>query len=88
MNRSPNIQSLVIGDKRVKIDAISSKIEQDVFFLEDRILAIKSQAVPNTVILKTYEDMLSSRRSVLHWLAEYLPEDEQRNSLSLRQINR
>ncbi len=88
MNDNRKIQSLVIGDKRVKIDAISSKIEQDVLFLEDRILAIKNQTTPNTVILKTYEDMLFSRRSVLNWLADYIPKEEFRNPSALGQINR
>lgn len=87
MNANRKVQSLVIGDKRVKIDAISSKIEQDVLFLEDRILAIKAQTVPNTVILKTYEDMLSSRLSVLNWLTEYLPEDLTHESAPLQQLS-
>lgn len=87
MNANRKVQSLVIGDKRVKIDAISSKIEQDVQFLEDRILAIKGQTVPNTVILKTYEDMLSSRLSVLNWLTEYLPEELACDRAPLQQLS-
>ncbi len=83
MNNNPNTQSLIIGDKRVKVEAISDKIQRDILFLEDRILAIQNQSVPNTVILKTYEDMLFSRRSVLDWLADYLPKEDLR-SLSTR----
>ncbi|WP_439133240.1 hypothetical protein [Pseudomaricurvus sp.] len=69
--RSSNCTTLVIGDQRVKITAISQKIAQDISFLEARIADLMAHATPNTVILKTYEEMLDSRLSVLGWLSSY-----------------
>ncbi len=73
MATSTKPQSLVIGNKRIKIEEISEKIEQDVSFLRDRIQRLESQTKPNTVIIKTYEEMLHSRLSVLNWLGDYAP---------------
>ncbi|MBU3069058.1 hypothetical protein KOI40_04450 [Aestuariicella sp. G3-2] len=71
-----NCTTLVIGDQRIKITAISQKIANDISYLEKRIATLTAQATPNTVILKTYEDMLDSRLSVLGWLTSYQPQPE------------
>lgn len=73
---SSNCTTLVIGDQRIKIAAISQKIANDISYLEERIAALTAQATPNTVVLKTYEDMLDSRLSVLGWLTSYQPQPE------------
>ncbi len=86
MSGNSHTQSLVIGDKRIKVDSIAKKVEQDILFLQDRILVIKNQKMPNTVILKTYEEMLASRLSVLNWLKEYSPaidDDDLEDSLRM-----
>lgn len=73
MITSTQPRALMIGNRRIKIDEISKKIEQDVRFLRHRIYSLKNQARPNTVIIQTYEDMLQSRLSVLNWLEDYPP---------------
>lgn len=88
MQGSRDSHSLVIGDQRVKVDAISRKIEQDIAFLRERIWGMKNQSNPNTVVLKTYETMLESRLSVLKWLEDYCPDqtDSANQSSKVTQI--
>lgn len=87
MKGSRDSHSLVIGDQRVKVDAISRKVEQDVAFLRERIWTMKNQSNPNTVVLKTYEEMLESRLSVLKWLEDYLP-DQSNSTTNSSKVSR
>jgi hypothetical protein len=80
MSGNGHTQSLVIGDQHIKVDAITKKIEQDILFLQDKIAAIEKQTTPNTIILKVYQEMLTSRVSVLSWLKEYTPADQDENA--------
>lgn len=66
-------QSVVIGDKRHKVETIFKKMEEDVQFLTQRINVLKQQHSPSEIVLKTYEAMLESRLSILGWLSEYQP---------------
>ncbi len=62
---------IVIGRNKVQVSAVHSKIIQDIAFLEDRITQIKKSSSPNSMMLKTYQDMLNSRQSVLAWLEHH-----------------
>ncbi|MAZ87470.1 MAG: hypothetical protein CL693_07485 [Cellvibrionaceae bacterium] len=77
MATSTKPQALIIGNQRIKIEEISAKIERDVSFLRHRIHRLENQTKPNTVIIKTYEDMLHSRLSVLNWLEDYAPVNDE-----------
>lgn len=86
MLMSKEDRTLVIGSQRVKLDAISNKVRQDIAFLSARIDAMKAQRVPNEAVLRTYESMLASRESVMEWLLEYDNSDaaaERLNNLNL-----
>lgn len=67
--------SLVIDGQRLKLDAVSAKIEKDIAFLEHRLTEIDKQSKPNLVVRKTYQQMLESRLSVRNWL-QYYSEDQ------------
>lgn len=60
--------SIVIGRDKIQASVVHSKILQDIAFLESKITQIKKSASPNSVMLKTYQDMLNSRQSVIGWL--------------------
>jgi len=51
-------------------DSMAKKVMSDIAFLEDRLVQLEKQRTPNTVVIKTYKDMLQSRRSVLNWMKE------------------
>lgn len=63
--------TLVIGDQRLKITAISHKLQLDIALLQERIITLSAHASANTLVLNTYKEMLDSRRSVLAWLSGY-----------------
>lgn len=52
------------------VDSMTKKVLSDIAFLEDRLGQLEKQRTPNTVVIKTYKDMLQSRRSVLGWIKE------------------
>ncbi|GAB1264684.1 hypothetical protein NBRC116493_04860 [Aurantivibrio infirmus] len=52
-------------------DSMAKKVLSDIAFLEDRLIQLEKQRTPNTVVIKTYKDMLQSRQSVLNWLKEH-----------------
>lgn len=51
-------------------DSMAKKVRSDIAFLEDRLIQLEKQRTPNTVVIKTYKDMLQSRRNVLTWMKE------------------
>ncbi|NHO66494.1 hypothetical protein G8770_13175 [Aestuariicella hydrocarbonica] len=73
----PHCQTLVIGDQRVQIASITQTLHDEIFFLQDRIALLKRQSVENSGVLITYQDLLESRISVLHWLNNYSSGAEQ-----------
>ncbi|BFM18284.1 hypothetical protein R50073_44670 [Maricurvus nonylphenolicus] len=87
MLMSKEDRTLVIGSQRVKLDAISNKVRQDIAFLSARIDAMKAQRVPNEVVLRTYESMLASRESVMSWLMEYDESDDSAQRLNNLNLN-
>lgn len=46
------------------------KVEQDIAFLTDRIVAMESHPRPNLMLIGHYQSMLKSRQSVLKWLLD------------------
>lgn len=64
----PGEPVLAIGKERVNIRAITTKVSNDIKFLQDRIAKMKAFNTPNPETLKVYEDMLDSRKAVLQWL--------------------
>ena len=46
-------------------DAISHQVQCDVDFLENRLKIMRAQHNPNQPVIRTYEDMLRSRLTVL-----------------------
>ncbi len=87
MLMSKEDRSLVIGSQRVKLDAISNKVHQDIAFLSARIDAMKNQRNPNEVVLRTYESMLESRQSVISWLKEYDNDAQADETISKLKLN-
>lgn len=63
--------TLVIGDRRLKITAISARLQRDVTRLQLRIAAIAAQPDPNTAALDAYKELLNRRLTVLDWLRHY-----------------
>lgn len=63
--------TLVVGDKRLKISAISARLQQEATVLQIRIAALSAQSAPNTAALQAYEELLNRRLSVLGWLRQY-----------------
>ncbi|TVZ37791.1 hypothetical protein P886_2136 [Alteromonadaceae bacterium 2753L.S.0a.02] len=62
---------LAIGQQRVHVNAITTKITEDIAFLQDRIQRMKQMKAPSQTVLATYEAMLASRLSVLKWLEDH-----------------
>lgn len=62
---------IAIGQQRVHVNAVTSKIRDDIAFLQDRIHRMEQMKSPNQTVLNTYKAMLESRRSVLRWLEEH-----------------
>ena len=60
------LDSMTESDLQELID----KVIQDINFLKDRIIRLKSSNHfgCNPIVLKTYEGMLESRKSILSWL--------------------
>lgn len=63
--------TLVIGDRRLKIAAIATRLQQEVTALQLRIATIAAQPEPNTAALQAYEELLQRRLTVLSWLSQY-----------------
>lgn len=59
---------LSIGDIELNSEDVAVTVENDIAFLSERLRTLERQAVPNTVMLQTYKDMLDSRHAVLQWL--------------------
>ncbi|WP_246439056.1 hypothetical protein [Teredinibacter franksiae] len=62
---------IVIGQQRIHVNAVTTKILADIAFLEDRIARMDSMKNPSETVLNTYRAMLTSRKSVLKWLQEH-----------------
>ncbi len=62
---------LAIGEQRVHVNAVTTKIRDDIAFLEDRIFRMEKMQNPSETVLNTYRTMLDSRQSVLQWLEEH-----------------
>jgi len=61
---------IAIGEQRIHVNAVTTKIREDIAFLEDRIRRMEQMRNPSQTVLNTYKSMLDSRVSVLHWLEE------------------
>lgn len=46
------------------------KVEQDIAFLTERIVAMQAHPRPNTMLIEHYQSILKSRESVLKWLLD------------------
>jgi len=66
-----NEKIIAIGQQRVHVNAVTTKIQNDIAFLEDRIGRMKNMKAPSQTVLNTYQAMLESRLSVLHWLEDH-----------------
>ncbi|WP_018015891.1 hypothetical protein [Teredinibacter turnerae] len=62
---------LAIGQQRIHVTAITTKIHEDIAFLESKIERMKKMRSPSRTVLATYESMLASRMSVLKWLENH-----------------
>ncbi|WNO09476.1 hypothetical protein [Teredinibacter sp. KSP-S5-2] len=62
---------IVIGKEKVQVNAVVTKVAEDIAFLQARIKQMESSIPVNKVMLKTYKDMLASRRAVLAWFEEH-----------------
>lgn len=74
---------IVIGKEKVQVNAVVTKVAEDIAFLQARIKQMEGSTPVNKVMLKTYKDMLTSRRAVLAWFEEHemvcsLPESSQK----------
>lgn len=72
-DNKPDIEQLMPTSKHpYQADnmAVIEKVQQDIWFLTDRIERIKKLQTPNSSVLKTYITMLQSREAVLRWLEE------------------
>ena len=62
---------IAVGQQRIHVNAVTTKIREDIAFLEDRIQPMESMSTPSETVLNTYRAMLTSRKSVLSWLEEH-----------------
>ncbi|WP_075184948.1 hypothetical protein [Teredinibacter haidensis] len=62
---------LAVGQQRIHVNAVTTKISDDIAFLRDRIQRMEAMKAPNETVLNTYRAMLASRQSVLKWLKEH-----------------
>lgn len=62
---------IAIGQQRIHVNAVTTKIREDIAFLEDRIRRMEKMKAPSETVLNTYRAMLASRKSVLKWLEEH-----------------
>ena len=67
---------LSIGDVERNSEDVALKVESDIAFLTERLQLLEQQSKPNTVILKTYKDMLETRYAVLQWLRQNSTKDK------------
>ena len=67
---------LSIGDVEHNSEDVARKAENDIAFLTERLHLLEQQTKPNTVIVKTYKDMLESRYAVLQWLRQNSTQDK------------
>tara|TARA_B100000809_G_scaffold181573_1_gene179360 strand:- start:1392 stop:1682 length:291 start_codon:yes stop_codon:yes gene_type:complete len=65
-------RSIYIGKDRTDPRLMAEKIQNDIDFLNAKIIHIKGQRAPNIEVLQTYQAMLESRYSVLEWIT-YTP---------------
>lgn len=57
-------------DNDSSFEAIGHQVQCDVNFLENRLKMMRAQHNPNQPVIKTYEEMLSSRLNVLQRLKQ------------------
>lgn len=57
-------------DDTTDYDAIRHQVQCDVDFLENRLKIMRAQYNPNQAVIRTYEEMLSSRLKVLSRLSD------------------
>jgi hypothetical protein len=69
---------IVVNGELKEASSVQTKVEQDIAFLQYRIGLMKRQAVPNSIVIETYENMLKSRQSVLSWLRDGNSDQEMR----------
>lgn len=62
---SHNLLIAEVGEDKTHF---KTKITQDIKFLADRIAKMNLTGSSNTIVLKTYEDMLTERQTILDWL--------------------
>jgi hypothetical protein len=63
-------RKIVVDGELKEASSVQTKVEQDIAFLQHRINLMKTQKIPNSVVIETYENMLKSRQSVLTWLLD------------------
>ncbi|WP_236074733.1 hypothetical protein [Teredinibacter purpureus] len=68
---------IAVGQQRVHVSAVTTKICEDIAFLEDRIHRLEEMKAPSETVINTYRAMLESRQSVLEWLQEHPLETSQ-----------
>ena len=61
-------RKIVVNGHLTEADNMQIKVEQDINFLQNRILLMQQLSTPNHVVLEIYENMLRSRKAVLAWL--------------------
>lgn len=63
-------RKIVVNGMLAEAASVQNKVEQDIAFLQNRIVLMKKQKTPNAIVIETYENMLKSRMSVLSWLRD------------------
>ena len=63
-------RKIVVDGELKQASSVQTKVEQDIAFLQHRMILMKKQKIPNRVVIETYENMLKSRQSVLAWLRD------------------
>ena len=61
-------RKIIVDGQLTEASSVQTKVEHDIAFLQHRIGLMKKQKSPNNLVIKTYENMLKSRQSVLAWL--------------------
>ena len=70
-------RTMYIGNDRIDVNAMAKNIQEDIDFLNAKILYISGQRDPNLDVLRTYKALLESRESVLEWITSSTPTEQQ-----------
>lgn len=50
--------------------SVRTQVERDIRFFKAQIMVLKTRPSPNPIVLQTYQQMLTRRLTVLHWLQD------------------